>query len=252
MPESTRQFAVRRDEAGTQQHTIAIRDTSGKAADVGLYTWAASLALANELWHLGPGVVLPSDSSETPTSPSTTSGRTTLLELGAGTGLVGLAAALLWRADALLTDVRPVVPNLAANIALNKSALDDAGVRVSAGELDWEAPGTVVLHDSSSDAATPAASVRPREVQVIMAADVVYSEELPAQLVDVVSTWLARNAGARFVLAYPLRVFQLDIIRDLWARLEGLGLTCFREGRGEADESFDDEKVLEWCVWRWA
>jgi predicted nicotinamide N-methyase len=54
-----------------------------------------------------------------------------VLELGAGTGLCGIALAAAGAAHVLVTDVRPAVPLMAANCALN--ALPNA----CAAPLDW-------------------------------------------------------------------------------------------------------------------
>ncbi|KAK0250899.1 hypothetical protein LTS09_013969 [Friedmanniomyces endolithicus] len=212
--------------------TIQITDPrSTTANNLALATWGSSEILANQLHRLpipdftatGPG---------TQTFP--------ILELGAGTGLVGLSAAAIWQQRTCLTDLWPIVPNLEANIAANREELAKYGGSAVCGMLDWDDPETRVLGLGEM--------VRAR---VILAADTVYSEEHPALLTKAVVARLERGERARLVMCYPLRIGYLDHIRDLWARLEGAGLVCVLEGRETLDQSWEEDTPYEWCVWRW-
>ena len=62
--------------------------------------------------------------------------RARVIELGAGTGVLGLAAAAMG-ADVLLTDVADVVPTLAFNVDRNRASVEAKGGRARAAALDW-------------------------------------------------------------------------------------------------------------------
>lgn len=175
-----------------------------------------------------------------------------ILELGAGTGLAGLAAAALWQTEAILTDLAPFVPGLARNIDVNQEVLSTRNARVLSGALDWNAPAQVPLF--SDDPAQPDRILHSEtdKASVIIAADTLYSEEHPRMLGNAIFAWLKRSPEARVIVCYPLRVAYLDIIRDLWQVLEEGGLEAVIEGKEDIkDEVWDDERLHEWCVFRW-
>lgn len=230
---STRVFTIPASAPGTT-FDITIGEPLLKRNDLGDSTWSSSLVLASCL-HRIPAP------STSPTSPHHS------LELGAGTGLVGLAAAALWGAEALLTDYATVVANLDANIALNAALLRHSqGGAARAGTLDWWHPDSLIVSEAAGG------WVPPRTFRSILAADTVYDEEHPRLLARVVLDRLERSAGARFCIAYALRVAYLEQIREMWTRLEEGGLVCVQEGREEVGEEWDDERQCEWAVWKWA
>ncbi|XP_074308894.1 uncharacterized protein LOC141643588 [Silene latifolia] len=63
--------------------------------------------------------------------------RLRLLELGSGTGLVGIAAAAILGADVTVTDLAHVIPNLDFNIAANAEVVGSGGGKLVAAELGW-------------------------------------------------------------------------------------------------------------------
>ncbi|KAK3110071.1 hypothetical protein LTR53_016022 [Teratosphaeriaceae sp. CCFEE 6253] len=214
---------------------IQITDPRAIAADnLALATWGSSQVLA-ALLHRLPAPDLTGTGLRTDIFP--------LLELGAGTGLVGLSAAAVWKTWACLTDLPPLLPQLQANVALNRDALARCGGAAAAGFLDWSAPDEHIFARTSDAVAFRA--------RVILAADTVYSEEHPALLTQAVVARLERGPRARLVMCYPLRIGYLDHIRDLWQRLETAGLVCVQEGREMLEESWEEETPYEWCVWRW-
>ncbi|KAF2860129.1 hypothetical protein K470DRAFT_264772 [Piedraia hortae CBS 480.64] len=220
-------FAVALDDSG-RTVDLHISDPSRIAADnLALATWGSSQVLANTLHRLHV------DNAKT------------ILELGAGTGIVGMTAAAVWHSkNVILTDLEPILPNIAASIKLNEQTLAEHGGAVEFGLLDWYDPSTLILGASQN-------KVSLLDVGVILAADTVYSEEHPQLLVNVVSQRLQKSSAARFVMCYPLRIGYLDHIRDLWQRLEEAGLECCEEGREQLDKSWDDDTPYEWCVWQW-
>ncbi|KAK5119684.1 hypothetical protein LTR85_007260 [Meristemomyces frigidus] len=227
---------------------IQISDPSGLQADnLALATWGSSEVLANVLHRL------PVDFSNTGVLQHVLG----VLELGAGTGLVGLSAACIWRTNATLTDLPPLLPAIDANIALNKDLLSRHDALATLGMLDWSQPeciesgsssGTVLKEGGHGDSIM---NVKRMRARVIVAADTVYSEEHPELLVNAVKARLDSKPEARLIMCYPLRIGYLDHIRDLWERLEDAGLVCIQEGREEIDDSWDEDTPYEWCVWRW-
>src|ERR1700761_5943234 len=108
---------------------VQISETAGiKAENLSLSTWGASFVLANHLHKLK----LPSHAKA--------HDQDWILELGAGTGLVGITASCIWKASVVLTDLPGIVPGLTANIALNGPFLSKSGGSASCGSLDWRSP----------------------------------------------------------------------------------------------------------------
>jgi len=235
-------FDVKLNTTG-QTIKVAIADPSKIQADnLALATWGSSEVLANILHRL------PIDFSSTGVLNSSFP----VLELGAGTGLVGISAACIWRTNAILTDLPPIIPNIEANIELNRELLrQQCGIAVC-GTLDWANPKCLLLGKQSPEEApqTDEQNVYKR-ARVIVAADTVYDEDHPELLVSAVKARLDIKLEARLIMCYPLRIGYLDHIRDLWARLEGAGLVCIQEGRESIDESWEEDVPYEWCVWRW-
>lgn len=215
---------------------IVISDPKDLQADnLALATWGSSIILANLLHRLTPDFQ----------GTGVLSGCHPVLELGAGTGLVGLSAAAIWHTTVLLTDLPPIVPHLQANFELNRSELAQHGGCTTPAVFDWAHPDDLVLSDVRPE------FVDRHKARVLLAADTVYSEEHPELLVNAIRAQLAAGPSSRVILCYPLRVGYLDHIRDLWQRLEEADLECIEEGRESIDESWDEDTPYEWCVWRW-
>ncbi|CAK0846257.1 unnamed protein product [Prorocentrum cordatum] len=163
--------------------------------------WAAAVVLAA---HIGSGC-----------PPGRASWRgARVLELGAGTGLAGLAAAAAG-ASALLTDPQTGLPVMNTNVALNRAAVSGAGGSVQAVAYDW-------LDD-------PPAEVAQGHWDVVLAADLVYSFASVAPFVDALAR-LVRGGGpgaaggAPALYAHNPRAEELDAeLRDA-LRARGLGV----------------------------
>lgn len=234
----------------TEQIGISILEPKDSISDnLALATWGASFILANQLYKIDVSEALKTTQkpqSHQPGKPP----RSPILELGAGTALVGLTAAILWKRDAILTDLPNIVHGTAATVGANAHALAAAGAKIHCGSLDWISPSSLSFHAPSAGKLpdlTPGAHKFP----IILAADVVYDEEHPDLLLQTVQAWLAPGRASRFVLAYVLRHAYLDVIRDLWAKFEEAGLECVEEGQTTGDASWDEMAPYEWCSWRW-
>lgn len=148
---------------------------------VGLQSWASSILLAERICanpgRFGFEVTKRGESLR-------------VLELGAGTGLLSIAAArILARAQLrpppliVATDFHPdVLANLQRNVDTN----DDAG-GVLVRELDWSRPN---LDGAPFD----------RAFDVILAADVVYEPPHASWIADCVAALLARPAGVLWMI----------------------------------------------------
>ena len=215
-----------------------------KAENLPLSTWTASVVLAGQLHKFKFSLPVSTAEDDSSTIP--------VLELGAGTGLVGLSAACLWKTTTILTDLEPIVPGLAANIVLNKDTMSKFGGSAACGSLDWSRPEFLNLSSTESPHGVLVPSSR--KARVVLAADTIYDSDHPELLTDAIFEWMEKSTGARLCICYPLRVAYLDEIRELWQRLEDGGLESVTEGKemhvGDSPNG-DDEALCEWSVWRW-
>ena len=219
--------------AAGQYIDVQIAEPALRAEGLSLQTWTSSFILASLLHKLD--IDLSQCNKVIP-----------VLELGAGTGLVGLTAARVWGTSVILTDLAPIVPGLAGNIALNTGHGHPEAATAECGSLDWKRPQELQVSQGRSYSATR------DKAQIILAADTVYSEEHPELLSAVILQWLAPGPDSRAILTYPLRVAYLDQIRELWETLERGGLEAVKDGtERESTDTWDDECLCEWSVWRW-
>ncbi|KXJ91751.1 hypothetical protein Micbo1qcDRAFT_161767 [Microdochium bolleyi] len=236
----TRTFDIPTGDAENPNLQIRITEPALRAQGLSLTTWASAEILAGLMQTIDSAqIVFPADLDQSAVIP--------ILELGAGTGMVGVSAAVRWNQPAVLTDLGLIVPGIAANVALNKEILGDN--RVLCGTLDWENPADFQL--AQEEGPSPMATAT--KAQLILTADTCYSEEHPLLISTTVAHWLSRDdPNARAIICYALRVAYLDEIRELWSRLEDLGLESVADGQQRADSQvFDDECLCEWSVWRW-
>ena len=166
-----------------------------------------------------------------------------VLELGAGAGLVGLAARRLGAARVALTDAgAPQLALLRANAALNTATEptndgDDEhaerdGVRVR--HLDWSAP----LDTRCGGDGTPALGCDER-FGFVVAADVMYERAHADDVACALAARLERTAAARALLVCPVRCGATAAAFE--ARAAALGLHCARQALagGAAPERYE-------------
>lgn len=109
--------------------SLDIHEPALTGGNLGLKTWGSAYVLAKHLSYLGDKY-LPLPKEQLDTKPS-------VLELGSGTGLVGLAAAAIWKCKIILTDLPEIVPNLEHNRLLNQAQLELNGGEAAVFQLDW-------------------------------------------------------------------------------------------------------------------
>ena len=228
-------------EAGAESLEITLHEPALTADNLGLKTWAAAYLLAKRLALLQ-------------SLPASFPPGARILELGAGTGLVGLAAAAIFQTPLLLTDLPDIVPNLQRNIDANTATLALHGGNASTAVLDWADPNT-----------TPC-TAEPNSFPLILSADPIYSSQHPALLVNAIAYHLSFSKDARVVIELPLREAFAAEREDLRARMGGLGLVVRVEGEevgfddwgvgpdGEEEEEEGERKGevrCWWGVWGW-
>lgn len=256
---------------------IILHEPTMDGDNLGLKTWGAAYMLAKRLGLLKfrelVGLSLPMMVTATPpcdlsleNDNETRKNRALrILELGSGTGLVGIAAAavlsslsrfsnnsMLGNATAIsihLTDLPEVVPNLTKNISLNLDKFasgntKDCNVDISltAGVLDWREDVTPANTDD--------------KYPFIIVADPLYSKDHPKWLTDVIAGWLERNSTARAVVELPLREVYIDVVKDFWGLMVKNGLELVEQGEevGRDDwgsRSDGEEMKCWWGVWKW-
>lgn len=232
---------------------LSIHEPALSEDNLGLKTWAASFLLAQRL-PLLKNTLLAAVESESP-----------ILELGSGTGLVGLAAAAVFQCNALLTDLPAIVPNLARNVLTNVDVIAEHNGSAQAAILDWTSPGTIlpvssvmIGLDANQD---PPPSQPKHSFTMIMAADPIYSSSHPTLLVNAIMYHLSRESGSKVVIEIPLREAYVAERQDLKARMDQIGLALMESGE---EEGFDDwtetsdtgeERSVRvrcwWGIWEW-
>lgn len=224
---------------------LAIHEPALTGDDLGLKTWAASYLLAKRL-HTFDAIT------------SMFQQGTKVLELGAGTGLVGLAMAGLG-ADVVLTDLPNICPNLARNVHSNREVIEDLGGSVQTAVLDWLNPTSCEAF--SADAAISEGQAIPERFPLILAADSLYSPEHPRMLVDTIKVWLSDDSHARVIVEFPYRDAYLPQIQDFRQRMSSIGLQIVDEGEEQGLDDWghsgtfqkSDESALVTCWWScWA
>ncbi|EEH38821.1 rapid response to glucose protein [Paracoccidioides lutzii Pb01] len=239
MPAISRVFTIPTTQDTTFQLTL--HEPSLTSDNLGMKTWVSSYLLAKRLHTLIPPSFLNS-------SRQKNNRPLRALELGAGTGLVGLSFAAICGSLALihLTDLDAIVPNLAHNVELNKELLDSTGATATTGVLDWSLEMDLRSEPSDSE-----------RYDAILAADPLYSSDHPQWLVQTIRRRLHPGSGSRAVVEMPLRDAYLPQVEDFRRRMDAVGLAAVKEGEeiGYDDWEKMDGEALEvrcwWAVWGW-
>lgn len=122
-----------------------------------------------------------------------------ILELGSGTGLVGVVASVLGAKKSILTDLDYTLVNINRTVAANELNLKG---EVIVTELDWyaEFPNQIVLYDTLHEScgcvcrfAPQKSSASLSDIDFVLAADVVWVETLIQPLVSTMR-YIAKNS----------------------------------------------------------
>ncbi|KAG5535880.1 hypothetical protein RHGRI_023601 [Rhododendron griersonianum] len=166
--------------------TVVIRQLPSQGLSFQLWPAATSLFSLLDLHRSHP--------STSPLSPSLSSPspRLRILELGSGTGLVGITAALTLSADVTVTDLPHVLPNLEFNARANSDVLARHGGSVEVAALCW---GEVDQMEGLVG----------REYDLVLGSDVVYHDHLYDPLLRTLGFFLVKGRRTVFVMAHLRR-----------------------------------------------
>ncbi|KAF4318945.1 hypothetical protein JM18_006359 [Phytophthora kernoviae] len=192
---------------------VHIGEVGNSGKGTGLTTWDGSVVLAKYLEHKRREDIAGSR----------------IVELGSGTGLVGISAALLGAREVILTDLAYVVDNLAANAAetLKLAANADRPVEsdVSTQVLDWFNPPKDL-----------------GDIDFLMASDVVWVEELIPPLVKTFDTLIRHSSvTTRVLMSYQIRSIVSD--RLLFSELERHNLQKNRVPATSLHPDFSTDRI---------
>ncbi|SCV05196.1 LANO_0H02168g1_1 [Lachancea nothofagi CBS 11611] len=210
-PAMTRVFQV-----DSLQNCIKLHEPALTSDNLGLKTWGASLVLARKLCqNLQKITALGKDLR--------------ILELGAGTGLVGIALIqklLEGPQDQVftfhLTDLPEIVPNLKKNVELNKCDRT-ARLPVYTDVLDWTNPTSFKQQHGFA------------KFDVLLLADPLYSPQHPKWIVNMIVEFLEKQG--KVFLGIPARAKYTKERQELWDLLDKAGFCMINE---EAEEGMDD------------
>ncbi|KAL5594303.1 hypothetical protein BROUX41_001245 [Berkeleyomyces rouxiae] len=212
---------------------LSIREPAFTGDSLGHKTWGSSYLLALDLPRLASGVI--SDLFKAPTPPS-------VLELGSGTGLLGIAAAATWQTRVVLSDLPDIVPNLLCNAEANSAAVEALGGSLVTGVLTW----------GSEDEFDQDLFGTHHAYKIILAADSLYDDVQPDLLYHAISQHLSLDADVAVVVMAPQRdqatVGLTRKFRSLMASGER-PLECVEEGELDQHDDWghDDDDGDEEC-----
>ncbi|CAG8443681.1 5678_t:CDS:2 [Funneliformis caledonium] len=202
---------------------LKIRDTTLLDDDVGFKTWGAAYLLARRCTS---GFAMPLDQLRS--NP--------LLEIGTGTGLVGLTCAKLGCPKVILTDCHPrVLSNVIYNVQFNKL---DSTVNVE--KLDWR-------EIACGEKENPISDISKEKFEIIIGADIVYEIPHTDWIPKVINHFLSPKGI--FYLTIPLRSTHTKEVTLFEKRMCEHG---FIPKRCEEEQGLDDfSGMQEYRYYEW-
>ena len=220
--------------------------------DLGLKTWGTAFVMAKKLEEIAARYFQKALSLE--------SRWPRVLEVGAGTGLLGITAAMLWDASFTLTDLPEILPNLSSNILRNNDKLMGS---VEAEVLDWAYLDRSELSSGHFDVGFKIAVLQDMAhvligFQVILVSDPLYDDVHPKLVAKVIAKYLKPGQDSRVLAVVPLRdetteklktTFVANLIHHGFESIIQDEDVCYDDWE---DARGDDELVkCWWGIWQW-
>uniref|UniRef100_K3X793 FAM86 N-terminal domain-containing protein n=1 Tax=Globisporangium ultimum (strain ATCC 200006 / CBS 805.95 / DAOM BR144) TaxID=431595 RepID=K3X793_GLOUD len=213
-----------------RDHVVSVGEIGNSGKGTGLTTWDGSIVLAKYLEH---------------TRAADIKGAR-ILEVGAGTGLVGLSAALLGAKHVILTDLEYTMENLQRNAAetmANAHRTDD-------GDDDTTDAGTAAVGEVTTqvlDWFDPPTTMG--SLDFVLASDVVWVEELIPPLVQTFDVLLrSSQAPTTVLMSYQKRSIVSDQL--LFSELEKHHLVKRKIPSSALHPEFTSERIDVWEITR--
>ena len=113
---------------------LNIREPPLTGDNLGLKTWGTAYFIAKKLEWFG------STCLNHLIHPGNNNPKLAVLELGSGTGLVGIATAAIWGCSVTVTDLPIIQQNLYTNVQQNQPTVHGRGGSLVCKALDWRDP----------------------------------------------------------------------------------------------------------------
>ncbi|XP_021304260.1 methyltransferase-like protein 22 isoform X2 [Sorghum bicolor] len=230
-------------------HLLTIQHgVTSSLKSVGLQVWKAALLLADFVLHKS-------------FSSSNFDG-VTAIEIGAGTGLVGLALAPVARRIFVTDRGTDILDNCLANVHINSGMLKFDEAKVCVRELDWKTswPPPVGTYDPSDPSRYLWSASEVEEAEkatVLFAADVIYSDDLTDLFFDTVKKLMSSGAKKVLYLAlekrYNFSLDELDVVangymhfRSFFTAQDGHGDPIDGYGPGFVGKQIDPAEIPQY------
>lgn len=173
-----------------------------------------------------------------------------VLELGAGTGLLGLIVAPHVKSY-MCTDLRDLIPLINKNVSLNRSLVPNLEERLTIGALDWNdvhkcpAPSRQRVFSHVSDEAkdTMESSTDPSSgFDLILAVDCVYNPSLIPPLLTTINQFATPRKSTAMIV---MELRDEDVVREFLTQwMATAGWEIYRVGNDDRLSILDERFVI--------
>ncbi|XP_052159754.1 uncharacterized protein LOC127777234 isoform X1 [Oryza glaberrima] len=201
----------RRRNRGRSDHVLTVQHgITSSLRSVGLQVWKAALLLTDFVLHKS--------------FTSSEFNGVTAIEIGAGTGLVGLALARVAKKIFITDRGSDILDNCLANVQLNSSMLKFDEAKACVRELDWKMswPPPVFKCDSSDPSSKylwyTSEIEAAEKATTLFAADVIYSDDLTDLFFSIAKKLMSHGAEKVLYLTlekrYNFSMDELDVVAN--------------------------------------